>query len=206
VRRCAPFPRWLLSALLLIFAIRAEAHAHTAMPGASHFMGGILHPVTTPAHVLILLGLGIALGQHVPFKPRVPLRAFASFAAVGLALTTVLTFAMPQPVLIGIALCTGALVALEKKLPPLANAALFAIGALAMGLDSGIETGGISVAIRTLLGTLTGLVVFLFGIAFYVSLAAAQHRKWLHIGLRVIGSWIVAIALLMLAFALRKQH
>jgi hydrogenase/urease accessory protein HupE len=204
VKRNAPLPCGLLSALILLFALRAEAHAHTAMPGGNHFMGGILHPLTAPAHVLILIGLGIALGQHLPFKPRLPMLAFASFAAIGLALTMAFPFAMPQPVLIGIALCAGALVALEKKLPPVANAALFAAGALAMGLDSGIEKGGISVAIRTLLGTLSGLVVFLFGIAFYASLAAAQHKKWLHIGLRVIGSWIAAIALLMLAFALRK--
>jgi hydrogenase/urease accessory protein HupE len=175
------------------------------MKGASDFMAGVLHPVTTPAHVLILLGLGLALGQHVPLKLRMPLLVFAPVAALALALTPCFTFTVPQPVLIGIALIAGAVVALGKQLPTFARGALFAAAALAMGLDSGVETGGVGVVVRTLLGTFAGLVIGLISIAFYASLAAEQKRKWLHIGLRVMGSWIVAISLLMLAFALRKQ-
>ena len=204
MRRNAPLPVRLLPVLLPVLALPADAHAHTAMPGMNHFMGGVLHPVTTPAHVLILLGLGISLGQHLPLRLRQSLLVFAPLAAVALALTTAFPFTMPQPVLIGIALCAGAVVALGRPLPPFARGALFAAGALAMGLDSGVETGGVAVVIKTLLGTWLGLLAYLFSIAYYASLAVERKKQWLNIGLRVVGSWIVAISLLMLAFALRK--
>ena len=40
--------------------------------------------------------------------------------------------------------------------------------------------------------------------AYYISMAAETGKLWLRIGIRVAGSWIVAITLLILAFALRK--
>lgn len=204
MRRSGSRLGWLRSALLVVLALPAEARAHAAMQGVNHFMSGVLHPLMTPAHVLILLGLSLALGQQVPLKLRLPLLVFPPLLALALALTMGLTFTVPQPVLIVVALCAGAVVALGRQLPPFGTVTLFAAGALAMGLDSGVETGGIGSVIQTLLGTWIGLVVFLLSLAYYASLAAEQKRKWLHIGLRVMGSWIVAISLLMLAFALRK--
>ena len=55
--------------------------------------------------------------------------------------------------------------------------------------------------IKTLSGTWIALVVLVCDIAIYVSLGA--EAKWLQIALRVAGSWIIAIALLVLAFSLR---
>jgi urease accessory protein len=171
----------------------------------NHFANGLLHPLMTPAHVLILLGLGVWLGQHVPLRLRMPLLAFASFSAIGLALTTTGWIPSVHPaVLACIALGAGAVVALGKDLPPLVRGAFFAAGALAVGLDSGPETGSVAAVIAMLLGTWISLIVCLMNVAYYSSLAAEQKRKWLHIGLRVAGSWIVAISLLVLAFALRK--
>ena len=191
--------------LLAVLAFPAEAGAHTAMEGSNHFTGGVLHPVLTPAHVLILLGLGVSLGQHVPLRTGVLLRVFAPLAAIALGLTATGWIASVHPaVLAVIALCAGAVVALGKEPPPFARGALFAAGALAIGLDSGVETGGAATVITTLLGTWIGLLLFLFSIAYYASLAAERKRKWMDIGLRVAGSWIIAISLLMLAFALRK--
>jgi len=34
---------------------------------------------------------------------------------------------------------------------------------------------------------------------------AAQKKKWISIGIRIAGSWIFAISLLMIAFALRRH-
>jgi hypothetical protein len=73
-------------------------------------------------------------------------------------------------------------------------------------LDSGADIGGKPLAIAgTLLGTWVSLGIGLINIAYYVSLAAERERKWIGIGLRIAGSWIFAISLLMLAFALRHQ-
>ncbi len=200
----APRLRRVLPLAILFLALGADARAHTTMPGAGDFVNGMLHPVTVPAHVLILLGFGIALGQRKPFKPAHTLAVFAPCAAIALALTVRFNFTIPQPALIGVALCAGTLVAIGRQLPFIAWAVLVAAGAAGMALDSGVENGGGATEVRMLVGTLVGLTVLFFTTAFYTSLALEQKKKWLDIGLRIAGSWIVAISLLMLAFALRK--
>jgi len=203
--RGASLPVRLMPALPLVFVFPAGAEAHTAMEGSNHFTSGILHPLLTPAHLLVLIALGILLGQHSPLRMRVILRVFAPLAGIALGLTASGRIPGAHPaVLAAVALGAGAMVAFGKEPPPVLRWAIFAAGAVAIGLDSGVETGTRTAAVTTLLGTWTGLLLFLFAIAYYASLAAAQPRKWLHIALRVAGSWIAAISLLMLAFALRK--
>lgn len=193
-----------LTALLAV-ALPASAQAHTTLKGMNDFWNGAFHPLLTPAHALLLLGLGLWLGQQVPLRLGWPVRGFLVFAAVGLALTTAgFLPGVPSAVLAALALGVGALVALEKPLPVLARSVVFAAAALAVGLDSGVETGGAVKVAMTLLGTWTALTVGLLNLAFYASMATETRRKWLHIGLRVVGSWIVAITVLILAFSLRK--
>ncbi len=193
------------AAALLLLALPAVAEAHTSVPGMNHFMNGFLHPLLTPLHVLILLALGVSLGQRVPLRAGVLLRVFAPVAAVALALTTTGWLPAVHPaVLAAIALGAGAVVAVGKEIPALARGALFAAAALGIGLDSGAETGTAAAVITSLLGTWIGLPVWLYSIAYYSSLAAARKMKWVDIALRVAGSWIIAISLLLLAFALRK--
>ena len=55
---------------------------------------------------------------------------------------------------------------------------------------------------KILFATWVSLVLFVVNAAFYVSLL--PRLQWVQTGIRVAGSWIVAIALLMLAFALRR--
>ena len=54
------------------------------------------------------------------------------------------------------------------------------------------------------LGTWLAVVMGTVSFAYYISMAAETGKLWLRIGIRVAGSWIVAITLLILAFALRK--
>ena len=128
---------------------------------------------------------------------------FASASAIALLLTTTgLITTIYQPVLLGIALCAATFVALEKSLPSLASLTLFAAAALAIGLDSAVESTSIATVIKTLAGTWISLAVLLADIAIYVSFCT--KKNWLKVGIRVVGSWIIAITLLVLAFSLRK--
>jgi hypothetical protein len=53
---------------------------------------------------------------------------------------------------------------------------------------------------QTLLAT-WGMVIFLlFDVAYYTSLL--RRTQWVRVGVRVIGSWIIAISLMMLALSL----
>ena len=195
----------LLPALLATFVCLwpAPAHAHTSIQGMGEFISGLAHPVTTPAHILLLIGLGLFAGQNWMTKFKIPLVTFVAVTALALLLTTAgLPKWVSLPMLITNALCVGALVALEKPIPLAASTALFAIAALAIGLDSGVEKGSSSAVFKTLAGTWIGMVGLVINTGFYLSLGL--QKKWLKIGVRIIGSWLVAISLMVLAFALKK--
>jgi len=188
---------------LVLFAVPATAHAHTQVEGVGDVLNGLLHPLGTPAHLLILLGLGLLAGQQSPPNLKTPMLAFLPLAAGALLLTaTGIITSVYQPILIGMALCVGTLVALEAPLPRLACMALFGAAALALGLDSGVETRSTVTVLKRLFGTWVSLGLVVFNLAYYVSLWAKQ--KWQKVGIRVCGSWLIAISFLVLAFALRR--
>jgi urease accessory protein len=193
----------LLPVFLLLVALPATAHAHTTIQGAGDVLNGILHPLATPSHMLILLGLGLLAGQQSPPNLKTPMLTFLPVSAVALLLTmTGAITAVYPPVLIAIALCAGILVALEAPLPRLACIALFAAAAIAIGLDSAVETGSTVAVLKRLFGTWVSLALIIFNLAYYVSLWTKQ--KWQRIGIRVVGSWLIAIAFLVLAFSLKR--
>ena len=204
-RDCSRSYSW-LAAPLVTFALPSQAQAHMTVQGMSSFMTGALHPLMTPLHVIILLALGLAVGQHVPLRLGKPLQVFAAGAAIGLSLTATGRIPAVHPgILAAIAFAIGAVVAIGRQLPFPLRAMLIGAAALAIGLDSGAETGGAWTILGTLAGAWVGLLVYLVNFAFYTSLAAETKKQWLQIGIRVAGSWILAISVLMLAFALRKQ-
>lgn len=199
-------PKKFLRSLLpvaLLFAVPANASAHSAISGVGDFFGGVLHPLTTPTHLLILLGLGLLVGQKTPLNLKLPLQVFIPVSAIALALTTTgFVNTIPTPWLIGLALVIGLLVALSWKLPLWVSGALFGAAALLIGLDSPAESATWSGTLKTLLGIWVGLILGVGDIAYFSSLCTRHH--WQQTGLRVTGSWISAIALMVLAFALRK--
>jgi hydrogenase/urease accessory protein HupE len=93
------------------------------------------------------------------------------------------------------------LLALDKDPPPLPFCAISAAAALALGLDSGAEPGPASTIAKTLLGNWISLIVLVYDVAIYVSLGG--EAKWLKVALRIAGSWLIAISLLVLAFSFR---
>jgi hydrogenase/urease accessory protein HupE len=192
---------------LLLFGfgllLPATASAHSMASGTGYFVGGMLHPLTTPTHVLVLLSLSLLAGQHSPLDLKTPLSVFIPASALALLLsTTGLVKTVYPPVLIVIALGAGILVALEKPLPAPANRAIFAIAALAVGLDSGVETGTWGAIAKTLLGTWTALILIVGDVSYYISLVG--KKQWQKVGIRVAGSWITAASLMILAFAFRR--
>ncbi len=189
----------------IVFLLQpTRAQAHTPIKGAGEVVSGFLHPFLTPTHLLVLLSLGLLLGQRLPLRLQWPLGVFASFATIGLSITATHAVAgVFQPILIALGLCVGGLVALAVPLPTWVRLAACAAAGLALGLDSGADPGikGVAMA-RMLLATGVSLLFCVGDIAFYSS--RLPPSQWVQTGIRVVGSWIVAIALLMLAFSLRR--
>ena len=168
------------------------------------FVGGFLHPLLTPPHLLVLVSVGLLFGQERPLRLRRPMSVFAFFAALGLAAAGVRAISgVSQTVIIVIGLFAGGLVALAAPLPGWVRPAIGVAAGLALGIDSGVDPGTAGVAtVKMLSATWVSLFVWVVNLAFYS--ARLPVYQWVQIGVRVIGSWIVAIAFMMLAFALRR--
>ncbi len=62
----------------------SAALAHSPIRDIGNFYGGLLHPVLVPAQLLLLLALGLLLGQQAPAENKVPLLAFLICTVAGL--------------------------------------------------------------------------------------------------------------------------
>src|SRR3981081_1577731 len=169
--------------------------------GMSGFVAGLLHPLVLPAHVLALLALGLLIGQQMAGRQIVSLAAFVIGLAAGL---TAIAFAVGQTlaadVLLAVAFVSGAFAAMARPLPALAYALLAAIAGVALGLDSPPETVSIAVATAMLIGTGLGASLALAVIVAGTSYLFGVHEWiWARIGGRILGSWIAASAILVLA-------
>lgn len=186
--------------LFLLFPTSAQAHSDLRL---GPFAGGILHPLETPAHLLLLISLGLFLGQHPLLSLKSPLVIFGFTTAVALLLAAVINLSgIPQVPLFCLSLGLGALISSGFKPPGWIYLLLLVLPAVGIGLDSGFGSLPMIVACEVLFATWVCLLVMVGYIAFYVSLLPA--RQWSRIGVRILGSWIVAISVLILAFFLKN--
>lgn len=182
--------------LFVLLAACDPASAHT-IEGLGGFYGGFLHPVLTPTHGLALLGLGLLIGQQPADKRLLPQMLFAlALAAALLALALAVGETQAGAVLlVGVAL-SGALVAAAFRLPIYVLGPLAAAIGAAIGLDSPPDVVSLQEAIVMLIGTGLGASIAL---GLVVEGAARMARDWQLIGVRVLGSWTAASALLAIA-------
>jgi len=191
-----------LARALLVFGLLLHADPAMAHPpplGIPGFFGGLLHPLFVPAHVLAMLGLALLIGQQgwgraSPFGYVVALVAGLGVIALGFVPMAA------GEALLAIAAATGVLVALARPLPEAAGVLLAVATAAAIGLDSPPEVLSLREANLMLIGTGFGATLALI---VAVECASRLHLGWQRIGARVLGSWIAAIALLVLALQWR---
>ena len=159
------------------------------------FAGGLLHPLLAPAHLLSLIGLGLLAGGG-PLRARGAIvTAFALGLAGGLGAIAFAAGETPaNDVLLAAAVICGVIAATGLPGPAWFTAPLALIIGSAVGLDSPPETISMHEAALMLAGTFCGGIAALALIA-----AAAAALARLAIALRVAGSWIAAIAILVLA-------
>jgi urease accessory protein len=171
--------------------------ALTPIEGLGGLYEGLLHPLLTPTHGLALLGLGLLIGQQPAGKRLLPLTLFALALAAGLL---ALAFAVGETaagdVLLTAGAISGVLVAAAFRLPILVLGPLAVVMGTAIGLDSPPDVVSIEEAIVMLIGTGLGASVAL---GLVVEGAARMARGWQRIGVRVLGSWTAASALLAIA-------
>jgi hydrogenase/urease accessory protein HupE len=188
-----------VGAVAVLWPSTAEAHLVTT--GLGPVYDGISHVLMSPDDLLPIVIIGFLAGLNGPQASRRTLFAVTCAwllgGAAGFAAGRVYVPAAATAVSF---LVLGGLTAADLRLSPRVMTAL----AFGVGLLHGWLNGaGIAESQREALG-LVGIISALFVIvtlasAFIVSLRAA----WMRIAVRVGGSWVVAIGVLMLGWSLR---
>lgn len=150
-----------------------------------------------PAHLLALIAAAL-LAVRMPFHQSVGfLGSFAAGLVAGLIALALGVGETPAPdgLMVAAALC-GLVAAAALRLPAIPAAFLAAFIGLAAGLDSPPDSISLREAIFALVGTACAGVAAMI---ITVGAAARLGQLWQGMVLRVVGSWIAAIAILVLA-------
>jgi hydrogenase/urease accessory protein HupE len=192
-------------ALLTALLIPVRADAHLVTTGLGPVYDGIGHLLLTPEDLVPILALALYAGLRGARAGRLALFvlpvAWLAGGLIGLRLGGGGgAAAAPLPALSFILL--GLLVAADAKLPDGAVAALAAALGLAHGFWNGPALAGTGPGALGLLGiAAVAFVMVALAAALVVSLKAPAAR----IAVRVAGSWIAAIGLLLLGWAFRTR-
>jgi hydrogenase/urease accessory protein HupE len=192
--------RWALIGAGCLAASRADAHLMNT--GFGPFYDGLAHPLLTVDDLLPVLavallgGLGGARqGRWVAFV--LPAAWLAGMGA-GRMLAPHETAAGLTPLL---TIALGALVAADRRWPLPA----VVLSTLVLGVVHGWQNGAGLARSGAGLTSLLGVGCTLFVVATLLAAGVVSlKRPWMRIVVRVAGSWIAAIGLLLLGWSMRK--
>ncbi|HMT93215.1 HupE/UreJ family protein [uncultured Thiothrix sp.] len=172
----------------------------------SHFFWqGCLHPLLVPAHLLVLLALGLLLGQQTPSTIRTSLVVYVAGLGSALFLTRVLPrMEQSELSLLILALSLGLLVILKLRINLALIVTLSISASLLIGLDSrvsalpGLDASKIYLQLLGIAFSASLLLSLLALISFYLNKLLAG------IAVRIIGAWVTAGSLMVLALLLHE--
>jgi len=173
----------------------------------SWFLQGLLHPLQTPAHILLILGLGLLIGQQQ--RQLVSLLIFSLSIISGLILNQNLVFndlnLNIELILLALGLVTSLLVIIKIPLPSLLVWLFVLISGLVLGFDSSpMLIPGLGAT--SIYNWLAGAASSFIGIILITTIIAYFANKlWQGIVLRVLASWIATSAIFVLTFMLLKH-
>jgi len=179
-------------------ALPVVAQAHLVTSGLGPFYDGALHLLLSPADLLGLLAMALLAGLRGRQAARwtvvaLPL-AWLCAGLIGMQLPLV-----PDLAWVGIVsfMLLGGLVAADARLPSLGMAMLGVIYGTLQGLSSGAGL----VAAGAGFTSLGGVVLTVLLLALLISAAVAPLQVfWARVAVRIAGSWVVAVGMLMLGW------
>jgi hydrogenase/urease accessory protein HupE len=200
VRRLPSILFWLTLAATL--SVAPCARAHLVNTGFGPFDDGLARLFVTPEDLLPVIALALLAGLRGPHFGRAVLFAlpvgWLAGSAFGLLLDPPNMLPLAETIL---TIALGLLLAADSNLPLVPVAVLAILLGLLHGLLNGSELPKTSLSSPI---SVAGVGIALFVV---VSLLAGQASAvpvpWARVAVRVAGSWIVAIGLLMLGWAMR---
>lgn len=191
------------AALAVLFALSGAtaAHAHEFIAGAG-FLNGFLHPLFVPAHTLSVTAFGLMIGQQNRLCSLSALFLAALLAGIMLIMFAIFPIDLLPVILLASGATAGLLTAAAYPLPWIVPAAVLTAGALALIIDSVPAVVSKTDTILALGGTAFTATLTVAVLAYTVT---KLTRDWQRIGVRIVGSWAAASALLVLALRLVGQ-
>ncbi len=189
--------RTLATTLLVLALVPIQALAHAPIAGLGSFYNGMLHPLLVPSHALLLVAAGMFFGQQGVTDNEPALATFAIAVLIGLTIAFFAGDLGIESALLVAAVVIGVVVAASPGLNLYWCSGILAIVGLLIGIDSAQETLTGKERFGSLLGS--GISIY-FLMLFVMGWSDTKDRQWQKIGVRIIGSWIAASSLMMLAF------
>jgi urease accessory protein len=166
------------------------------MKGVGDFYAGMLHPVTTIETIVPLIALSLLAGQQ---RREVAIKILAAIPAA-IVLGTLLILVRPVPAFLGVAnlfitTIAGLLIALARPLPSTIPISISIFCGVAVGWANAAEITQDISPVRFISGlAIVGLLLTAYGIG----LVRHLRFEWSQIAVRVVGSWLAAIGILIL--------
>ena len=186
------------AAALLMFAVKC-ADAHGVVKEVGDFYAGALHPLTALEHVLPFVAFGIFVGQRGQ-KATAALLVFSLMLMIGAA-SALWMSPLPYVSLLNIlsAALLGVLVAGAWRLPIWFIQTMAVVFGFSHGFANGMAVTGSIKPYLFIPGLgVAGLIVPAWTMI-VTDFLLRQRAGWMHIAVRVAGSWIAAIGILVLA-------
>jgi urease accessory protein len=189
-----------LAAAALLLA-PSNLHAHLVTTGLGPFYDGVSHLALSPDDWLGLLAVALLAGLHGAQASRWTLFLSTGMWLVG-AIAGLHVTRVPNVPGVSILsfIAVSLLVALDIKLPAWGVATLGALFGILHGLLNGTSLSQANGGTLNLLG----IVVTVFVALLLVSAAVVSLRSaWARVAVRVAGSWVVAVGVLMIGWLFR---
>jgi hydrogenase/urease accessory protein HupE len=190
-----------LAALSTWLSSPGQAGAHLVNSGLGPFYDGIAHLFVTPEDVLMVVALALLAGLGGKRHGRAVLFVLPAAWLAGAVAGRMTELSAGLPALSAALLITvGALVAADRRLPLALVAGFAMMCGLVHGCFNGAALAGVSAGGLVVVGIACNVFVV---VALVAGQVVSLRLAWTRVAVRVAGSWIAAIGLLMLGWAAR---
>ncbi len=183
----------------------APANAHGTLAGGGGFYAGAAHPFLAWDHLLLLLAIGLLLGRRPKRDAAVPLLVLALALLAALVAGAIdLGPSVVPGFILGLGILSGVLLASGMAPPIIGMILLAAATGFGVGLDTDVPILNAFSNLdqyTTYIGVFVAVAVIVLDM---MALSLVVRRAPFTIGLRVIGSWIAAVCLMVLALQFRS--
>jgi urease accessory protein len=187
--------------VMSLLLLRGSADAHLVNTGFGTFYDGVVHLFITPSDILVALGLGLLAGLCGASASRGAIIALPAAWLTSEMIGSIYPAAITLPWLTTLSFGTvGILVALNANMPR----TLLLMLTCGAGLLHGFVNGATMAAAGTdQLGMLGAAIAVFVTVTLIAAQVVSLRAQWSRIVVRVAGSWIAAIGMLMLGWLVK---